>query len=55
MALDSTLVFQCMFNSRFGLFNQFLEAIRLESKLWFIYLNLAIIVIIVFIICSEFR
>ncbi|MEG2985507.1 MAG: sugar ABC transporter permease, partial [Peptostreptococcaceae bacterium] len=34
MASASTLVFQWMFNSRFGLVNQFLEAIGLEGQLW---------------------
>ncbi|MDO7206129.1 sugar ABC transporter permease [Paraclostridium bifermentans] len=52
MASASTLVFQWMFNSRFGLVNQFLEAIGLEGKLWFTDPNLARVVIIVFIIWS---
>lgn len=52
MASASTLVFQWMFNSRFGLVNQFLEAIGLEGQLWFTDPNLARVVIIVFIIWS---
>lgn len=50
MASASTLVFQWMFNSRYGLVNQVLQAIGMEGKLWFTDPNLARVVIIVFII-----
>lgn len=52
MASASTLVFQWMFNSRFGLVNQFLELIGVGGQLWFTDPNLARVVIIIFIIWS---
>ena len=50
MASASSLVFQWMFNSRYGLVNQVLEAMGMEGQLWFTDPNLAKIVIIIFII-----
>lgn len=52
MATASTMVFQWIFNSRFGIVNQALEAIGIEGQLWFTDPNLARVVIIVFIIWS---
>lgn len=50
MASASTLVFQWMFNSRYGLVNQLLEFVGVEGQLWFTNPDLAKFVIVVFII-----